>query len=154
MQSRFTAKTRVLSGNDLEADLENKVVKWAWTTYGILGSKLKILGETGYPDRVFWIPGGKPLLIEFKRPGEEPKVDQQRVHKMLLPLGYNLEVHKDYGTAIEAITRAVETALVSENQCEILVAARRSGFVPRPWLGKDKHSTGSPKTAIQRGRRK
>lgn len=154
MQSRFTARTRVLSGNDLESDLENKVVAWAWKTYGILGSKLKILGETGFPDRVFWVPGGKPLLIEFKRPGEEPKVDQQRVHKMLLPLGYHLEVHDDYGTAIEAITRAVEAALVSENQCEILVAARRSGFVPRPWLGEDKHSAGSPKVVIQRRRRK
>ena len=89
MRSRSSKRT---VSNELEKDTENEVVSWAYTSLGITGSKLKIVGDDGYPDRLFWIPGGRPLLIEFKRPGEEPRPKQVYVHNMLRKLGYLVEV--------------------------------------------------------------
>ena len=64
-------------------------------------------GQTGYPDRMFLIPGGRPLLIEFKLPGEEPRAKQGHIHGVLKELGYNVQVHDDYDEAMKAIEEAV-----------------------------------------------
>lgn len=88
---------------ELEKDTEHEVVSWAYTQLGITGSKLKIVGDDGYPDRIFWIPGGKPLFIEFKRPGEEPRPKQVYVHNMLRKLGYFVEVCDNVEGAKEII---------------------------------------------------
>jgi hypothetical protein len=46
-----------------EADIENWVVEEALKRYGVPSLKLNTQGNTGWPDRAFWIPGGRPLLI-------------------------------------------------------------------------------------------
>jgi hypothetical protein len=63
----------------LENPIELQVVQLAWDYLGILGSKLKVLGDTSWPDRIFWLPGGKPLLIEFKRQGFDPQPQRPRL---------------------------------------------------------------------------
>ena len=91
----------------LEIQVERKVVKWC-KEHGILNLKLEVPGSTGWPDRLIFIPGGRPLLIEFKKPGEELEPKQRYVHSILKGLGYQVEVHDDVESAIQTITRAVE----------------------------------------------
>lgn len=110
---------------NLENPIEAKAVKEIWQELGIKGSKLTILGETGFPDRIFWLPEGKPFLIEFKRPGEKLRAKQQEIHDELLRLGYQVEVHDNVANALEAIINAVEATRLSKKGREILARARR-----------------------------
>jgi hypothetical protein len=80
----------------------------------------KLQKATGYPDRIFWIPGGKPLLIEFKRPGEPPSEIQDYVIDLLRKLGYQVEVCDNVNDAIKLIIKALEAALISEEGRKIL----------------------------------
>ncbi len=48
--------------------------------------------QTGWPDDLFLLPGGRPLLIEFKAPGEEPTKKQQIKIDLLEEFGYAVEV--------------------------------------------------------------
>jgi hypothetical protein len=63
-------------------------------------------GETGWPDRCFFIKGGRPLFIEFKRPGEDTEPRQEYIHEMLRGLGYDVQVHDNKDKALEAIRSA------------------------------------------------
>ncbi len=51
-----------------ESPLEAWCVKWA-RARGIVVAKLAQVD--GIPDRIFFVPGGRPLLIEFKAKDEE-----------------------------------------------------------------------------------
>jgi hypothetical protein len=48
----------------LESALESWAVQWARTK---AVPTAKLTNCTGIPDRIFFVPGGKPLLVEFKR---------------------------------------------------------------------------------------
>ena len=49
-----------------EASLERWCVRWA-KARGMVVSKLT--DPTGIMDHVFWVPGGRPVLVEFKAEG-------------------------------------------------------------------------------------
>ena len=49
----------------LESKVERTACKKIRELLGIESTKLNVRGETGLPDRLFWIPGGRPLFIEF-----------------------------------------------------------------------------------------
>lgn len=49
-----------------ESALEQWAVAWA-RFRGIIAAKLKEVD--GIPDRIFFVPGGRPIVIEFKRSG-------------------------------------------------------------------------------------
>lgn len=90
----------------LESRIEREACVKVKTELGIESLKLK--GLRGYPDRIFLIPGGRPLLIEFKRPGERPRPDQQlRIHQ-LQDLGYHVEVHDTVESAFAAVRYALQ----------------------------------------------
>lgn len=91
-----------------EATIERWVVKHAWADYGVESIKLTIGG--GYPDRFFLIPGGRPLMVEFKRAGGKPDPRQIEVHKKLHKLGYDVQVHDDRDVALAAVVEAVQRA--------------------------------------------
>ncbi len=56
-----------------ESTLEARCVKWARDRGVQVG---KLTECIGLPDRIFFTPGGKPLIVEFKRPdGEGDKDD-------------------------------------------------------------------------------
>ena len=112
----------------LESKIENKAVALVYKYLGIEGKKLNIIGEDGYPDRIFWVPGGKPLMIEFKIPGKEPRPKQKQVHNYLRELGYRVEVHDNAIKAFESVIAAVDTTQLSEESLEIL--ARASSICP------------------------
>jgi hypothetical protein len=90
----------------LESSIERSVARRC----RVKSVKLKDLGAAGYPDRLFFVPGGRPLLIEFKRPGEVPGPLQEYTHRQLRRLGYQVEVYDDIATALRAIARAVAAA--------------------------------------------
>jgi len=47
---------------------------------------------TGYPDDKFYIAGGRPWIVEFKRPGERPKKRQLYIIGQLQEAGYDVSV--------------------------------------------------------------
>src|ERR1700761_1630652 len=77
--------------NPLESYIEKKVVAYA-KSKGIGSLKLNVQGRRNEPDRIFFVPGGKPLLIEFKRQGMYPRPGQQKRIEELVDLGYALIV--------------------------------------------------------------
>jgi hypothetical protein len=109
----------------LETKIEVEVCVLAYDYLGITNVKLKVPGQTGNPDRLFWLPHGKPLLIEFKLPGEKPELKQLHVHRHLQELGYDVQVHDNAADAFQAIIDAVAPACVSKASGKILARARR-----------------------------
>jgi hypothetical protein len=52
----------------LEKDIEDPVVRYA-KSLGMVVYKFKSPAQRSVPDRIFFAPGGRVFLIEFKRPG-------------------------------------------------------------------------------------
>ena len=48
--------------------------------------------QTGWPDVLFLMPGGRPLFIEFKAPGKIPTPKQVAKIVLLEDFGYRVEV--------------------------------------------------------------
>jgi hypothetical protein len=88
-----------------ETTLEAKVVADAWEHHRIKSIKLKLNHDSGWPDRMLLVPGGRPFFIEFKRKGEIVNVGSKQEFNiaLLLTLGYDVEVHDDYDTAMRSI---------------------------------------------------
>lgn len=118
-----------------EYKIEKKACALVVAHLGVVGSKLKIQGSAGYPDRIFWLPGGKPLLIEFKMPGEKPRPIQLEIHKKLKKLGYNVQVHDNEIDAFQAVIDAVDTSQLSKKSKKILDRARERCAVLRSRAG-------------------
>jgi hypothetical protein len=91
----------------LETDIEGAVCDKAFKGLGIRNIKVNTQTETGWPDRMFLIPGGAPLLIEFKRPGEPPRRKQEIIRDRLISLGYRSVVCDNEEDAIAAIRKAI-----------------------------------------------
>jgi hypothetical protein len=89
-----------------ESVAEKRLVAWAESN-GVLQLKLNIQGRRGWPDRVFFLPGGRPYLVEMKAEGEEPRKLQLYIHAQLRSLGYLIEVHDTAEKAIEFIKRHI-----------------------------------------------
>jgi hypothetical protein len=70
----------------LEADIKQEVFRWC-ERRGVLHAKLD---RPGYPDDIFFVPGGVPLLLELKRPGEKPAPLQEHTMRQLMARGYNV----------------------------------------------------------------
>jgi uncharacterized protein YyaL (SSP411 family) len=112
----------------VEVDIEQKACVEI-KKLGIRNIKINTKTETGWPDRMFLIPGGKPLFIEFKLPGKELKPKQEYIHGILHNLGYSVETHDSVDGAVSAVSRALEAARRTENWDEVLARAcvRHSG---------------------------
>ena len=90
-----------------ETVAETKTCQW-YDGLGLQRLKLNGFGRRGFPDQEFFVPGGKPFLIEFKADGEEPRKLQAYIHKQLKEAGYDIEVHTNHLEAIAAIKRRLE----------------------------------------------
>lgn len=92
-----------------EKAIEARVCKRALEELGVPNLPVKLVAgaTTGWPDRIFLLPGGRPLFIEMKDPEKgvvSPK--QHLIHKMLRDLGYEVQVHDNEQEAVTAIGRA------------------------------------------------
>jgi hypothetical protein len=119
--------------HELEAVIEQYVVDYVLVRWRVRSIKLNLQGNNHWPDRQFFIPGGKPLFIEFKRLGEVATPPQQLIHKALRYHGYKVEVHDNRRTALCAVyaacTEALGAAPVSEEGGEVSARARRRRVV-------------------------
>lgn len=97
----------------LESQVQRRVVAWA-TVHGILNIKLNGEGHPGWPDYVFWLAGGRPLLIEFKRPGGKPRPLQLLVHEQLRKRGYRVEVCDSATAGIRLLAEAMDAPQLPE----------------------------------------
>jgi hypothetical protein len=95
-----------------ENKLERNVRDKALAVHGVASVKLAPPSgsETGWPDRMFFIPGGKPFLLEFKEVGYEPEPKQEYLHDTLEGLGYDVAWTDNEEAALEAIKARVERA--------------------------------------------
>src|SRR4051812_25586327 len=89
---------------------EQWVCQKAFELYGVENIKV---GHSGWPDRQYLIPGGRPLWLEHKRPGMKAQARQAWRIRRLKELGYNAELADDRDEALEQIRRAVEAAQIS-----------------------------------------
>ena len=71
---------------ELESSVERKVTRWAERN-GVEYCKLK---KAGRPDDIFFIPGGKPVLMEFKQQGKDLRKLQAYIAKKLRRAGYDV----------------------------------------------------------------
>lgn len=95
----------------LEKHIEGEACRQVLVRFRVRSVKFTPAGVRGYPDRFFWIPGGRPLLIEFKRPGFPLEPLQVHRHEELKELGYDVETHETVEGAVRAVRRAVARAL-------------------------------------------
>jgi hypothetical protein len=72
-----------------ESDIERIVTRWA-DRRGLMHLKLNIWGNRGFQDQLFFIPGGRPFLLELKRLGERPGRLQMYRKKQLKARGYDV----------------------------------------------------------------
>lgn len=94
----------------VEADIERRACEIIAKDLGVISVKFNTRGgDTGYPDRIFWLPGGKPLLIEFKKPGGKLSAKQEYQIERLKKLGYLVEVCYSEAEAYKAVKSALGT---------------------------------------------
>lgn len=95
-----------------ESKIERGAVRKALDRFGVPSMKMEppAGSETGWPDRCFFIPGGRPFLLEFKERGYEPEKKQVHIHDMLEGLGYDVAWTDDEEAALEAIEARVQRA--------------------------------------------
>jgi len=129
----MTTKT----GGRYESDIEEAVSKRALNELGVASVKLVMRYASGWPDRLYWIPGGVPLVHEYKRPGEEPEGLQADRIEYLRKIKYEIEVHDDADLAFQSVKRALERAQVSEKGKKLFAKQRVRSSVPRPRSRKD-----------------
>ena len=91
---------------------ESKVQAWCvqWArARGVLVTKLDTRANAGVPDYVFWLPGGRPLVVEFKAEGGDFRPGQQEMLDSLITAGYTAVVvvtEKEFLQAVEGVLRA------------------------------------------------
>lgn len=85
----------------LEASIESSAVTAVYKSYGVVGLKFTPKSKTGYPDRLFLLPHGRAVFMEFKRPGEDLRALQDHRCDELEKLGF--DVIRGVDTVEEAV---------------------------------------------------
>ena len=94
-----------------EAGIEHKVVHDAAKDLDVQSTKMGTAYSIGWPDRLFFIPGGRPLMIEFKRPGGKVSARQAHIHAELRKAGYAVSIHDDVDDALSDIASRIPKRL-------------------------------------------
>jgi len=96
----------------LESTIERKFVDRVREEFNIETLKLELRHNAGWPDRLLLIPGGRPLFIEFKRPGEDLGTLQRYRHDVLRELGYEVRTFDRVSSAMLYVRQIMATARV------------------------------------------
>ena len=109
-------RIRKVKGRSLQIlereNIENPVLAYA-KRRGVRFIKLNTAGRSGWPDREFFVPGGRPLLIEFKRP-DDGKLSRQQSDNIayLKRMGYDVHVIDEVACGIALLAQRLEAAQV------------------------------------------
>lgn len=100
------AKQIISTRTNSEKYIERTLVKAA---KALGGRALKFYSgiETGYPDRLVMMPGGKIAWVELKSKGEKPTKVQAIRHQELKDLGFQVRVIDNANDAAELPGRMV-----------------------------------------------
>lgn len=88
-----------------EKPAQLKANAWA-DANGVPHTTMTLRGRRGWPDEVYWLPL-RPLLIEFKAPGEVPRPLQLHTHEILRRNAYEVQVHDDAAAAVASLKEAL-----------------------------------------------
>jgi hypothetical protein len=91
----------------LERNIEGKFVKEA-RALGCLCRKINGLGYASWPDQMVLCPGGKVLLIEFKRPDEELTEAQADLHSEALKIGHKWYWFDNWEDALNLLIKHIK----------------------------------------------
>lgn len=91
--------------------VEQPVLDWC-KKRGIMHRKMNGLGFRGWPDRLFILPSGRVVWIEFKRPGGKLTPLQEAIHAKLEALGHHVHVIDTKNAGAETLLRALATGTV------------------------------------------
>jgi intracellular sulfur oxidation DsrE/DsrF family protein len=86
-----------------ESKVEQVACRAILKKFGVKSIKLTPMKSTGFPDRIFWLPGGKPLLIEFKSSVGFLSLKQEYIIGQLKALGYRVVVCRTVKEALMAV---------------------------------------------------
>ena len=109
----------------LESSVERAFVR-DMLRMSVRNIKLNLMGNRSYPDRLIFLPRGRTVLIEFKRPDstdKEPTPDplQEYTQIQLRKLGHDVRTFNDADKAkkyvIEKIKEALASAPIPEKRC-------------------------------------
>lgn len=106
-----------------ESKLQAAVVEAARTELGIESVKMR---SRAWPDYQFFVHGGRPCLIEFKRPGESARKNQRLKIFRLRKLGYNVHLCDDKDEALGILRAALKQAGPKpvQNRAEMLAEVK------------------------------
>ena len=79
----------------LEKSVEKKCCDYA-AAKGVPNDKFVTPGKRGASDRIFWLVGGRPWVVEFKRPSGTTSKHQQLFAAKLKSLKYRVATIWDY----------------------------------------------------------
>ena len=116
-----------------ESKIEKDVVKWAEDNE-VMVIKLNLHGRRGWPDRLFILPNGGIIWVEFKRPGEKPRKLQDYIHGKLRKYKQDVYVADRAFDTISYIKARMGTAPVSETGDPFATDSGVCGSVSRPWF--------------------
>lgn len=125
----------------LESRIEARACRRVWLELGVPNAKLAMVADSGWPDRIFFLRGGRILLIEFKDSDKALDPQQVYIHKFLKENGYDVEVCWTVDQAFEAIKSrqggqaALATARLPKESRKVPNRTRRSGSVPGAGAG-------------------
>ena len=86
-----------MASGQLERDIERRVKR---EFPAILALKIHV---RHWPDTVFFLPGGKTVFIEFKRPGQKPRFGQNAYLERLEKHGFDVHVVDDVDQGIDIL---------------------------------------------------
>lgn len=91
-----------------ETEIQRRTIDYA-RRKGVISIRMSFMpgARQGWPDVLFLVPGGRPLFIEFKKPGGKATKLQEHRIQQLRKLGYDVEIHDQEDTAKRAIARAL-----------------------------------------------
>ena len=95
--------------NKLERSLEQACVEHAHRE-GWVSIKLDKAARS-WPDRLFLGPSSQSLLVEFKRPGQKPRKQQEIRHRQLGALGHPVAVITTFSDFASLLSSSAELAV-------------------------------------------
>ena len=126
-----------MTNSKLEKEWEKTLCKDVLNHLAVAAIKVNILGNVGFPDRIFLMPY-KPCWLELKRFGKKPALTQQlRMHQLWL-LGYDVAWSDNYEDAYDWLEKIHAARLSKASYCENDIASLRGAALgSRTW--KDFH---------------
>lgn len=96
------------SEKDTEKYLRDEIKKIGGTAYKFVSP-----GNTGVPDRVVCLPGGRAIFIELKSEGRRSTPNQKRQQQKLRALGFDVYADVDTKTKVDEIVRVLKNEVQS-----------------------------------------